>query len=437
MGMELLVANITGKTRRETLNGREYIVAPLSLIVPGILDGSGGPLLYPLEELAKNPSIWNGVPIVVNHPIDNSGNQTSAKTPTAMDGSIGIVFNANVNGKLTAEGWFDVANTERTDNRILHALQSGHTVELSTGLSADRVPVENESDEFDGTYKGKKYGFVARNYRPDHLAILPDAVGACSLQDGCGVMVNENEKQTVFGYIKEYFKGGHNMPLSKADKATLVDGIVANCDCWSNEDRETLNGLSDEKLGVLKKHVGKLKAIEESSKAREAVVNAAKQGFEDQQGNAHTFNDKTGKWETKVKEEKKDSVLANTKGAEQGTTEKPQTSEDWMKSAPPEIQSTIRNAMRIEAEEKAGLITRLVANVKDDTKPRIIEGLKLHSIETLRDLVTLVPVPDSQAQANTPSYAGASAPLVNAGADDIDEDDTLALPTINWAEESK
>jgi hypothetical protein len=31
---------------------------------------------------------------------------------------------------------------------------------------------------------------VARNYRPDHLAVLPDQRGACSLTDGCGVMVN-------------------------------------------------------------------------------------------------------------------------------------------------------------------------------------------------------------------------------------------------------
>jgi hypothetical protein len=39
-----LTANLVGRSRRETLNGREYIVAPVTLIVPGVLNGSKGAL---------------------------------------------------------------------------------------------------------------------------------------------------------------------------------------------------------------------------------------------------------------------------------------------------------------------------------------------------------------------------------------------------------
>ena len=35
---------------------------------------------------------------------------------------------------------------------------------------------------------GRAYIAIARKYRPDHLAILLNERGACSIQDGCGVL---------------------------------------------------------------------------------------------------------------------------------------------------------------------------------------------------------------------------------------------------------
>jgi hypothetical protein len=52
--MELLTANFAGKVRERRMGGRDYLVAPLSLIVPGVLNGSQGPLYYPEEEIARN-----------------------------------------------------------------------------------------------------------------------------------------------------------------------------------------------------------------------------------------------------------------------------------------------------------------------------------------------------------------------------------------------
>lgn len=190
--IQTLVANLSpGKVRRETLGGRKYLVAPLTLIVPGVLNGSNGPLFYPPEEVAKNPQAWNNVPIVVYHPKSDKGH-VSAKDPEVLDKQgIGMVLKANVSkvgsspGKLRAEGWFDEERTKAVDPRVYSALVKGQKMEVSTGLYTDNDPAENGAN-----HNGRPYSYVARNYRPDHLAILPDQQGACSVKDGCGMNVN-------------------------------------------------------------------------------------------------------------------------------------------------------------------------------------------------------------------------------------------------------
>lgn len=192
MFLEHLVANLTNcSTRYETLNGREYLVAPMALITPGVLNGSKGALYYPPEEVSRNVDAWNNTPIVVYHPMEN-GKGISARDPDVLNSQgIGFVFKAKYNKKLVAEGWFDIEKTKEVDNRILNSLEQGEKIELSTGLFT-----ENEEAEDNANYGGKPYTAIARNYRPDHLAILPDQTGACSIKDGCGVLVNK--KKSVF-----------------------------------------------------------------------------------------------------------------------------------------------------------------------------------------------------------------------------------------------
>ena len=192
--MEILIANFSGAVRRETLHSREHLVAPLTMIVPGVLEGSKGPLLYPAEEIGKNPSMWNHVPILVDHPTRN-GEHVSGREPSVLDRqAIGLILRTTVNNeKLVGEGWFDVARVMRLDNRILNALHSRQKIEISTGLFTD-----NERAEDGATFNGQPYDFIARNYRPDHLAILPDQTGACSIKDGCGV--NNESSSSLIGF---------------------------------------------------------------------------------------------------------------------------------------------------------------------------------------------------------------------------------------------
>jgi hypothetical protein len=118
---------------------------------------------------------------VVRHPNVN-GQNVSARDPEILNRQgIGVVLHARAdNGRLVADGWFDVEATRRVDYRVLSDLEASRPIEVSTGLFTDNEPAS-------GTYNGQAYTAIARNYRPDHLAILPDQIGACSIRDGCGV----------------------------------------------------------------------------------------------------------------------------------------------------------------------------------------------------------------------------------------------------------
>lgn len=197
--MELIAIN-AGHTRRETLDGRSYLVAPMTILKEGVLAGSQGALYYPAGEIAKNPGVWNHVPLTIYHPTDDNGNPTSARSPSVIAKyGVGYVFNDRYDPATNtrhAEAWFDEQKLQQVENRfaeskrsydpVLPRLLTGQPVELSTGLFTQNDLAANGSH-----HNGKSYTHVARDYRPDHLAVLPDQVGACSLKDGCGVLRNE------------------------------------------------------------------------------------------------------------------------------------------------------------------------------------------------------------------------------------------------------
>jgi hypothetical protein len=173
--IENIVINLAGRVRRERVGKRDYVVAPLTMIVPGVLNGSHGPILYPAKEVAASATDWEGVILTDGHPPDWADDDYQDEY------GIGYVHNPTIqNGKLKAEGWFDVERTRRVNPQILNAVLNGHTIELSTGVRMD-------FDSKPGIHNGRYYEHVGRSYRPDHLAILIHERGACSVMDGCGV----------------------------------------------------------------------------------------------------------------------------------------------------------------------------------------------------------------------------------------------------------
>jgi hypothetical protein len=162
------------------------------MLTEGVHQGSGGAFFYSSEELQKFPAAWNGVPLTVHHPVTQEGIPISANSPDIItDWSIGRVFNVQfVGGKLKGEAWVDVALAQELAPEVLSLLNSGADVEISTGLFS-------EDDSTPGEWNGEKYTATVRNFRPDHLALLPGGQGACSFSDGCGVRANNQGGQRM------------------------------------------------------------------------------------------------------------------------------------------------------------------------------------------------------------------------------------------------
>lgn len=258
--LEVLSVNKAGSIRHETLNGRPFIVAPLSLIRPGVLNGSKGPLMYPADELAKSPQDWNGMPILLDHPYKD-GYPVSGRSPDifAKQG-LGYVYHARFQGKLVAEGWFDVELCKRNAPKVLANLEAGKPLELSTGLFTTNVPAE-------GTYNGKGYKYEARNYKPDHLAVFVDKIGACSLADGCGVLVNQRTGEVAIrnkdGTIWKDEGCGCEACTAKRKKKKRMERKIGrraqeamDDEMEQNEATQLLNALIEEGVLVIRKRKG-------------------------------------------------------------------------------------------------------------------------------------------------------------------------------------
>lgn len=193
--------NKSGAVRYDRMNGKEYVVVPMVMIVEGVLNGSAGPAFYPAEELEKFPASWNHKPVVVYHP-ELNGQPLSACDPDILTvQGIGLIMNSSwekedgKKGKLKAEAWLEQSRVEEVDERVAEAIKSNQMLELSTGLFFD-------AELKDGEFDGRDYKMVARNYRPDHLAVLPDKVGACSVEDGAGFIRANELPDTHFLTIK-------------------------------------------------------------------------------------------------------------------------------------------------------------------------------------------------------------------------------------------
>src|SRR5687767_4440610 len=105
MQFESITFNASAVPQTVYQDGREYLVADLSLIVPGVLNGSKGALYYPPDEVANSAPEWVGVPIVAYHPTRN-GQHISAKAEGVWEESgLGTLKDpAFRQGKLRAKG---------------------------------------------------------------------------------------------------------------------------------------------------------------------------------------------------------------------------------------------------------------------------------------------------------------------------------------------
>ena len=181
---------ITVEVRRETVDGTNYLVAPVVAIKPGVMNGE----YVPAEEIAVHYGSWDGRPFVLGHPVNEEGESVSANDPATLARlGLGNLFHTQFtdDGRLLGELWIDVARAKGLGGdglEVLRRLEKGDPLEVSTAYFRDREETPGEVD-------GIEYEAVARNLHPDHLAALLDVQGACSWEDGCGApRVNEEDR---------------------------------------------------------------------------------------------------------------------------------------------------------------------------------------------------------------------------------------------------
>lgn len=203
-----ITTNLKGSVRHDKMEDRDYLVVPMVMMVEGVLNGSYGPLYYPAKELAKVPAVWNHKPIVVYHPTMNGVGVSACDPDVISSRKVGVIMNTSFGeGKLKAEAWLEKDRLQKVDDRVLTNIESGAMTEISTGLFTD-----NEAAE--GEFNGREYKGIARNYRPDHLAILPDLKGACSIEDGAGLLRNQSSFNDIQNKISSALQAGNTSGTS-------------------------------------------------------------------------------------------------------------------------------------------------------------------------------------------------------------------------------
>jgi len=296
--------------RDETLDGKMYLVAPVVLLVEGVHTGTGGALYYSPEEIAAHAETWNGVPVPVFHPVDIQGEPASANTPEVIEQqSVGTLFDVHFESdgsKLKGEVWINIEKAEKVSPGLVASIRTGTELDVSTGMYM-------EHDMTPGDWNGEAYVGIAKDFRPDHLALLPGGQdGACSWDDGCGIRANKAKEDRLILFDNDV--AGSEMPMNKSLIRRALDWLSANIKLTPNEAshedirqklREALVEAEPDGYGVWVREVYDNRVIYEITEYTDGMPSGPEKLYEraytsDSEGNITLASDKQ-----EVKEETK------------------------------------------------------------------------------------------------------------------------------------
>jgi uncharacterized protein YoxC len=191
----------TKAVRKEKRNGRDVIIVPSATLPDNIVMND---IMYPAEEIAKSFVGLNRTPAPLGHPTIN-GKFVSASDPEGINiGWIGA-WNENLrreNGRVFLDKVIDVARANESEGgkAVLSAIDKGEAIHTSTGLYCMM-----EAANGDVPYKN-----IARDIVFDHDAILLNAEGAATPEQGVGMLVNANGEEEEIEVI--------NSAIDEADR---------------------------------------------------------------------------------------------------------------------------------------------------------------------------------------------------------------------------
>ena len=262
--------SLVSGSRREMLDNSEHLVVPAIAIKEGVLNN----IFYPASELESFVETWNGVPVPVNHPMKGDVPVTANSVEVEKTSNIGRFYNVffdKESSSIKGEIWLNISKAESLGfSEIIESLEKGDVMEVSTGLLAF---TRSEKGEFNNT----AYDAVIESIRPDHLALLPNEKGACSVEDGCGAMrtnckkgsctCGNTEEKNLFNMLTSFFKQFNpskkegeqkQNKMEPKEKAALVDALALalvanNAEAVKDESKASLLALPDEMLANMAK----------------------------------------------------------------------------------------------------------------------------------------------------------------------------------------
>ncbi|MGR2068139.1 DUF2213 domain-containing protein [Salmonella enterica] len=193
----LTTINSASNISEQVIDGDlHYVIKNVTPLCDDIVMNGG---LYPAEEIRNSYHGLNGNPAPYNHPMVD-GSFVSAHNIRAVNQyHVGAwIENASHDGgKVLVDLKVNKVIAERSEKgqellgrieALMNSAEGAEPIHVSTGLLLNREAAE-------GTSKGKKYTWIARNMEWDHLAILPPGVpGAGTPEDGVGIFATNGEQ---------------------------------------------------------------------------------------------------------------------------------------------------------------------------------------------------------------------------------------------------
>ena len=247
----LTTINSASNISEQVIDGdMHYIIKNVVPLVDDVVMNGG---MYPSDEIKKSYNGLNGNPAPYNHPVVD-GSYVSAHNIRAVNQyHVGSwIENASHDGgKVLVDLKVNKVIAGRSEKgrellgrieALMNSADGAEPIHVSTGLLLNREAAE-------GTSKGKKYTWIARNMEWDHLAILPPGVpGAGTPEDGVGIFATNGEDiERVVVNLEE-----SGIPDESANKIKwwqrAINYITRNSDLSFDEIADQIRGKIKEEL---------------------------------------------------------------------------------------------------------------------------------------------------------------------------------------------
>ncbi|HCT6523193.1 TPA: DUF2213 domain-containing protein [Escherichia coli] len=251
----LTTINSASNISEQVIDGDlHYVIKNVTPLCDDIVMNGG---LYPAEEIRNSYHGLNGNPAPYNHPMVD-GSFVSAHNIRAVNQyHVGAwIENASHDGgKVLVDLKVNKVIAERSEKgqellgrieALMNSAEGAEPIHVSTGLLLNREAAE-------GTSKGKKYTWIARNMEWDHLAILPPGVpGAGTPEDGVGIFATNGEQiERITVNLED-----STVPDESANKINYKSWLHKAINYITNKSDLSFENISEQIRQILKAEVG-------------------------------------------------------------------------------------------------------------------------------------------------------------------------------------